>query len=567
MPTKALPSMLKDNRQSSASPWLKRGLIAIVLVAAVGAAAPFISKTMQTEDQSNLLTHRVTKGGLAVTVTEQGTLESSSNIEIKCNVKGGSTVIWVIETGTTVEEGDILVELDTSTIEDNVTQKRISYENALANKIISESDVAVAETSITEYLEGTFKEEKSTIEKEIFDAQQAVRAAQLKFESATRLAAKGMVRDLQLESEKFAVESARKELELKQTKLHALEKYTKAKMLQELTSALDAAKARLAADESALQLEKQRLEREKEQLANCTIRSTGSGLVIFPSAAAWKETPDIEEGATVREQQTLLMIPDLNAMQVKVGVHESKVDRLSLGMKARVQLQDTTLDGEVAEIAEVTRPAGWWTGNLVKYDTIIKLPQHPGLKPGMSATVDVILAEYQDVLTIPVAAIIESPEGFLCWVKSDQGVNKRLIEVGDTNDEFTIVESGLSDGEEVVLNPLAFIDEAQMQAIRLKEQEKAEEAASAKPAGEGSASPGDSSGKADAVQAESKVSFGVQAIASADKDGDGLLSEDEVEEKDRANFPSVDTNGDGKLSAAEIDAAVAAAVEAGKQAK
>lgn len=455
------------NEQSTAkrSHWIPRIAIGVALVAILGAAAPLVSSSLQPSKVENILTHTVTRGRLDVSVSEDGTLESSSNIEIKCKVKGGSTVLWVIETGTMVEEGDVLVELDTSQIEDNITQQQIQYETALANRIISNSDVAVAEKSIVEYLEGTFQEEKGTIEKEIFDAEEAVRAAKLKFESAQRLAAKGMVKTLQLEGEKFAVESAEKELELKTRRLEALQKYTKPKMLQELSSTLDAAKARLAADESALQLEKQRLEREKEQLVNCTIRSTGAGLVIFPSAAEWKETPDIEEGATVREQQTLLMIPDLDQMQVKVGIHESKVDRLTIGMKARVELQGSALEGEVAEISEVTRPAGWWTGNLVKYDTIIKLENKPGLKPGMSAIVDVILASYENVLTLPVACIIESPEGFLCWVKDANGVSKRALRVGDTNDEFTVIEDGLTEGEEVVLNPLAYVDEAQLQAM------------------------------------------------------------------------------------------------------
>ncbi len=449
---------------------LKKGLVLLVLLAAAGATMPLINSLMAPAANRDILTHQVKRSDLAVTVTEEGTLESSNNIEIKCKVKGGSTVIWVIETGTVVKPNDVLVELDTSEIEDSVTQKRIAYENALANKIISESDVAVARTSITEYLEGTYREERSTIEKEIFDAEEAIRNALLSFESATRLAAKGMVRSLQLESERFAVESARKELELKETRLDALEKYTKEKMVQELRSALDAAQARLNADVSALELEKQRLEREKEQLVNCTIRSPGGGLVIFPSAAAWKETPDIEEGATVREQQTLLMIPDLEQMQVKVGIHESKVDRLRIGMPAKIQLQDLMFDGEVSEIAEVTRPAGWWTGNLVKYDTIIRLQPQPGLKPGMSAIVDVVLAQHSDVLTIPVATIVDGPEGHLCWVKEAGGVEKRVVKLGDTNDEFTIVTAGLAEGDEVVLNPLAFVDEAQMQAIRPSEQ-------------------------------------------------------------------------------------------------
>ena len=212
---------MSADKNSPKKTLVRRGIILVGLIAAIGAAAPLLSSSLRTDPEESLLTHKVTKGSLSVSVTEQGTLESSTNIEIKCKVKGGSTVLWVIETGTVVKEGDVLVELDTSTIEDEITQKRIAYENALANKIISESDVAVAEKSITEYLEGTFKEERSTIEKEIFDAEQAVRTAQLKLDSATRLAAKGMVRNLQLESEEFALESAKKELELKQTRLHA----------------------------------------------------------------------------------------------------------------------------------------------------------------------------------------------------------------------------------------------------------------------------------------------------------------------------------------------------------
>ncbi|MEM7476040.1 MAG: efflux RND transporter periplasmic adaptor subunit, partial [Planctomycetota bacterium] len=448
------------------------------------------------------------------------------------------------------------------------------YETALANKIISEADVAVAEKSITEYLEGTFKEEEATIQKEIFDAEQALRAAKLKYESATRLAAKGMVRDLQLESEQYSVESARKELELKTTRLESLRKYTKVKKLQELESTLDAAKARLAADESSLALEKQRLEREKQQLENCKIEAPGEGIVIFPSAAAWKETPDIEEGAIVREQQTLLMIPDLNKMQVKLGIHESKVDRLNLGMIAKVQLQGFDLEGEVEDIAEVTRPAGWWTGNLVKYDTIIRLPVHPGLKPGMSAIVDVVLAAHEDVLTLPVAAILETPDGFMCWVKPEVGKpEKRLIEVGDTNDEFTIVTSGLAEGEEVVLNPLAFIDEAQVQAIKMRRTEGGSTSTEGEVAEDEAVTQGNSAGAMTGNKQASggdkkpaaKASVGQMIITAADKNGDGFLTEDEVPEKDRAGFPDSDSNGDGKLSAQEIDAAIEAAKAAAGQ--
>lgn len=466
---------------NSASRWVKRLLLFSALtggMAALGAIAP---RFMTGNQKVKHLTHKVSRGDLSVVVTENGAVESSNNKEIKCMVKGGSTVLWVIETGTLVKPGEELVKLDQSQIEDKILQQKIVYENAVANTITAESDVAVAQTSITEYIEGTYQAEKSKIEKEIFEAEQALRKAELAVQSALRLTAKGVVKNLQLEGEQFAVDSARKDLELKKTKLESLEKYNKVKSLQELQSKLRASEAKLASYQASLSLEKARLEREKKQLENCVIRAETEGMVIFPSMAAWKDTPDITEGAVVREQQTLLMIPDFTQMQVKVGIHESKVDRLKVGMKAKVQLQELILEGEVSEIAEVTRPAGWWTGNLVKYDTIIKLPQHPGLKPGMSAVVDIVLADHKDVLTVPVAAIIEGSSGLFCWVQTPEGVRKRVVRVGDTNDQFSIILDGLSESDEVVLNPLAYIDEAQELAMEVQQNDSKDPSSNSDP--------------------------------------------------------------------------------------
>ncbi len=446
--------------------WIQRIAVAGGLAAVVAAVAPFLTSSLTTEDVGTRITHKIQRGELSVTVTENGTVESSNNKEIKCLVKGGSTVLWVIETGTIVQPGDELVRLDDSLIEENITRQQITVERAIANQIIAKSEVDVAVTNIEEYKNGTYLEERSAIEKEIFDAEERVKKSQLAYESAERMASKGMFGTLQLEGEQFAVESARKDLEMKKQRLTTLETYKRKKTMQGLESALAAAKARLAAEDASLNLETDRLERDREQLQNCVIKADASGMVIFPSAAEWKETPDIEEGAVVREQQTLLMIPDVSKMQVKVGIHESKVDQLSVGMPARVQLQDLILEGEVESIAEVTRPAGWWTGNMVKYDTIIKLESRAGLKPGMSAVVDVVLARHTDVVKIPVAAIVEGNEGFLCWLQTGQGIEKRKLQLGDSNDEFTVVKDGLAEGDVVVLNPLASIDEAQREALR-----------------------------------------------------------------------------------------------------
>jgi len=163
--------------------------------------------------------------------------------------------------------------------------------------------------------------------------------------------------------------------------------------------------------------------------------------------------------------QTLLLMPDLAQMQVKVGIRESFIDRMKPGLAARVSLPNQTLEGEVFSVASVTGPTGWWNGNTVRYDTVVRLPSIPGLIPGMSAEVEVILARHKDVLSIPVAAIVEAAPGAFCWVKTPEGAVPRALKLGDTNDRFTVVEAGLREGDKVVLHPLAF-EEARALALQ-----------------------------------------------------------------------------------------------------
>ncbi len=155
--------------------WIKSFTIAVGLIAIIASAVPFLAKKLGSDDGESMMTHTIARGSLSVTVTENGMLESSNNEEIKCFVKGGSTVLWVIETGTIVKPGDELVRLDDSVIEENITQQQINYERAVANRIIAQSNVDVAETNIEEYLNGTYLQERSTIEKDIFDANERVK--------------------------------------------------------------------------------------------------------------------------------------------------------------------------------------------------------------------------------------------------------------------------------------------------------------------------------------------------------------------------------------------------------
>jgi len=447
------------------------------VVGLVAIAATFVPGAFSPRDTGPKLTHTIARGDLVVTVIEQGTLESSNNTEIKCKVRGYNTVIWVIEGGTEVKAGDELVRLDTKRIEDALSLQTTNAHTARATLEQTLANEARAEIAISAYLEGTYKSQRKALDRGVTIARRNLLAAHKMLDQSEMLFKRGYVTELEVEGNEFTVTQAELELNVRETELHVLEEYTKNMRMETLEGDLKATRSKLEADKAGLAMDEGRRDLAKKELDQCVIKADRDGLVIYPSTAEWKDTPDITEGATVRKDQVLLLMPDLSKMQVKVGIHESIVERIKPGMAARVTLPDKTLDGTVSSVASVTRPAGWWTGNVVKYDTIIELPSVEGLKPGMSAEVEVIMDRYEDVLTIPVAAVVETAEGDFCWVKTADGAKRRSLKLGDTDDSFVAVEAGLKEGDEVALNPLAFIEEAQREALKPFDEAKPREPA------------------------------------------------------------------------------------------
>ncbi len=464
---------------SSPGRWRKRTWLAIGLVAVAASAAVLIPDVGSSRQSGPRLTHTVTRGDLIVTVTERGTLESSVNTEIKCKVRGGEIPItWVIEGGTEVKPGDELVRLETLAFEDRFNEMSKYHHLTRSGAERSKADVARAQLAISEYLEGRYRTQLMTLEKDLAIAQSNQRTAQNMLSHAETMAERGYISELEVQDKTFAVTQAELSVGVKKTEIDVLKDFTKAMELETLNGELNAGKARHEADKERVKLLAAQVDLALADIENCAVKAENSGMVIYPTGKPWEYVPEIEEGATVHMGQTLLLMPDLSKMQVKISIHESFIDRMRPGLAARVALPDRTLCGEVSSVASVTEPAGEWNGYVVKYDTLIALPSVPGLRPGMSTEVEVILDRHENVLTIPVAAVVETAQGDFCWVKAAEGVERRSLQLGDTNNVFTVVRAGLKEADKVVLNPFAF-QEARALAAKPRDQAEPREPKSA----------------------------------------------------------------------------------------
>ncbi len=101
--------------------------------------------------RADVLLHTVKREPLVVTVTEKGTLESAGNRDIVCKVRAGtkgyaSTINWVIDDGSRVKAGQLLMILDDSALKDQEEKQRMDLETAVAAKVKAEKDYEIAVT-------------------------------------------------------------------------------------------------------------------------------------------------------------------------------------------------------------------------------------------------------------------------------------------------------------------------------------------------------------------------------------------------------------------------------------
>jgi hypothetical protein len=126
--------------------------------------------------------------------------------------------------------------------------------------------------------------------------------------------------------------------------------------------------------------------------------------------------------------------------------------------------------GAVKSVAVLPDRGGWASPDTKTYETVVTIDEDvEQLKPGMSAVVEIHVDRLEDILSIPVQAVVQIERDTWCYVDLDGRTEQRMIELGRTNDKFIEIRSGLAEGDRVVLNPMALLDES--------DQEDSEEAA------------------------------------------------------------------------------------------
>lgn len=446
-------------RLRSVAPRRRGGALKVVVVLLVlgglGAGGyAYWANRAQTTKKVNVIFATVEKGTFVHEVNGKGSAESANNREVASEVEGSATIITIIPEGTDVKKGDLLVELDSSSIDEKYDSQVVTTNSSLATLNSSRATLRSAEISLEEYVEGTFKQTWMDYENTIFEAEQTRKQNADSAAHTGRLVTLGYSTERQYEIDKVAVEKAKNSLEVANLKKTTLLKYTSEKQITSLMSDVETARAKVEADRNSYEINKKREERYKKQSENCRIFAPQDGQVVYANqdSRRMSESEMIKEGATVRERQVLMRFPDKTQMRVKAMINEANISAVAVGQQAKItfdSIPGRVVSGEVVKVNPY--PEIVWMSSAKDYVTMVKINEElPELRSGLTAQVRIIAKEEKDALMIPVQCVVEYDSKKYCLTYNEGVWGYKEVWLGDSNEKQVVIKKGLEEGAVVV---------------------------------------------------------------------------------------------------------------------
>ena len=473
-------------------------LLALTAVACASAGAWYFLSQSNSTSNEKWLTFEARQGPLVVSVTETGTIEASEQVTLSSAVEGQATVLYLVEEGSVVAEGDLLVELDTSGMADELIDDEIDVMNAKAAKIRAEEDLAVvqnqaqsdvsvaeldlkfAKADLQKYKEGESAKLRMEAQAAVDLAQQELTQAQIQLDGSRKLLGQKFISQSEFDSDQLAFNRAKLDLDLKTEELRLLNTYEDQRNLDQFEEDLkqaefaleraqrkaraDVVQAEAEVEATASELERQegRLARTKDQISKGKIYAPREGLVVYATSGGGgfrgNDEP-LAEGQQVRERQDIINLPTATNRIAKIKIHESSLDKIRVGLPVRITVDaipGSEYWGRVSRIAPLPDATQrWMNPDLKVYNTEITINGNgEELRTGMSCRAEIVVENYSDATFVPVQSVVRVGGDSVVFVENPAGdIEERSVEVGLDNNSMIVIKSGIQKGDNVLLNP------------------------------------------------------------------------------------------------------------------
>jgi len=471
---------------------------AVVLLACVAITAGVYALWFRGDDNSQRAPVFIAqRGPMTIDIVESGTIKNRDPVIVKSQVWGQAKILWLIDEGVDVAEGDLLVQLDASGFEDAKISNEIAVHNAKAGLVKAEEDLALTESQgqsdvsvaelnyklarldLKKYVKGDYPEQIQKAEADITIAREELERAVDKLEWSTRLEGEGYITQTELQADELALQKSQLDLQLAERRLAVLKEYTHERQLAELESDVEQtekalertrraavrnnrqAQATLEAKQADHERNELRLKKVMDQITNCEIRAPVGGMVVYSTTGSgrWRHMSEpLSEGQEVREGQELIYLPTTSSMMAEVNIPEASIRKVKPGMPVQVTvdaLPDRIFSARVAEIDLLPDArSAWLNPDLKEYRTDIHLEgDGEGLRIGMNCKARIVVERYDAAIYVPVQSVVRVNGQPMVYVQSGDDVVARPVEIGLDNNRMVHIISGLREGEKVLLAP------------------------------------------------------------------------------------------------------------------
>ena len=432
-----------------------------------------------------------------INLTESGSIKPREQLVIKSQVEGRVSILFIVPEGQRVKEGDLLVELDSSTQTDNLVNQEITVQNAQASHVQAvenlevvknqakadvdkaELDLRFAKEDLIKYQEGEYPKTLNELESRVTLAAEELERAQYKLEWSKTLYEEKYLSETEFRSDKLAGKRYELELKTAQNNLALSKNYTYKRQVAQLesdvsqrTMALERiqrssranvvqAEAQLRARELELNRQKSKLVKIQEQIVKSQIYAPADGLVIYATSSRgpWRSnTQPLEEGQEVFERQELIYLPTADTFDAEIKVHETNLKKIFIGLPVRIRidaLPGRVFLGKITKVAPLPDAQSMFMNPDLKiYNTTVSIDGGDGvLKSGMNCEAEIIIEQYTKAMFVPVQCVVRAAGTPVVYVRQGDSVERRDVEIGMDNNRMVRILSGLKVGDEVLVTP------------------------------------------------------------------------------------------------------------------
>ena len=477
--------------------WILGGLIVLALLGGTVRGTVTARLADRASRMGDAPTFEVRQGPLTVSVSVKGTIKAREQEVIKCEVEGQTAILSIVPEGEHVKEGDLLIELDASQLQDAQIDQEIRVQNAEATFIGATEQLAVTENQaesdidkaklalqfadedLKNFIGGEFPKQLKELEAQLTLSLGTSKRTEDEVEGSRRLAEKGFITQSELEADEQAALKAKLDLELAGDEKNLLTDFTYKRQLAQLESdvrqarmALERterkasadivqAKADLKAKESEYNREDSKLEKLGQQIEKATIHAPADGLVVYATSGRGGyrgNAEPLDEGQMVRERQELIHLPTGTSFMAEVDVHEASLTKITQGLPVHITvdaLPGKSFQGNVVTVAQLPDAQSMWLNpDLKEYNTDIYIEgDTEGLRTGMSCLAEIIVEEHSDAVYVPVQAVVRERGKPTVYVVNGKEGEPREVELGLDNNRMVHIAKGLTAGEHVMLAP------------------------------------------------------------------------------------------------------------------